>query len=91
MNRKDFISRSLFASAAFAVSPSLANQKQAFATFKMNYAPHEGMFRNHSGNDFIQQIQFMHEQGFRSIEDNDLLKRSTADQDKIGRTSQNLV
>ena len=33
-------------------------------TFKLNYAPHDGMFANHAGKDFVEQIKFMHEQGF---------------------------
>jgi hydroxypyruvate isomerase len=85
MNRKHFIKRSLFASAALAVSPAFANERRTLPTFKSNFAPHEGMFKNHGGNDFNQQIQFMYDQGFRAIEDNDLLKRSTEDQDRIGK------
>ncbi len=52
----------------------------------MNYAPHEGMFKNSGGADFIDQIKFAHDQGFRAIEDNDLLKRPVADQERIGKT-----
>lgn len=55
-------------------------------TFKLNYGPHDGMFKNSAGAEFIDQIKFMHDQGFRSIEDNGMLKRSTADQEKIGKT-----
>jgi hydroxypyruvate isomerase len=43
------------------------------------------MFAAHAGDDFINQIRFMHEQGFRSIEDNGMLKRSVEDQEKIGK------
>ena len=52
----------------------------------MNYAPHDGMFSNHAGKDFVDQIKFMHEQGFRSIEDNGMLKRPKDEQDRIGST-----
>jgi len=55
-------------------------------TFKLNYAPHDGMFKNNGGADFIDQIKFMHDQGFRSVEDNGLLRRNVADQEKIGKT-----
>jgi hydroxypyruvate isomerase len=55
-------------------------------TFRMNYAPHEGMFRNHGGADFVDQIKFMHERGFRAIEDNDMLKRPIVEQERIGKT-----
>jgi hydroxypyruvate isomerase len=52
----------------------------------MNYAPHDGMFKNSAGADFVDQIKFMHDQGFRAIEDNGLLGRSVADQERIGKT-----
>jgi hydroxypyruvate isomerase len=87
MNRKDFINRSIFATASLMLSPLLASEKRtANSPFKLNYAPHEGMFKNHVGGDFIDQIKFMRDQGFQSIEDNDLLKRSVSDQEKIGKT-----
>ena len=52
----------------------------------MNYAPHDGMFANSAGKDFIDQIKFMHDQGFRSIEDNGMMDRPVEMQKKIGDT-----
>lgn len=66
--------------------PSLAEAATAGPTFRMNYAPHDGMFKNSAGADFVDQIKFMHDQGFRAIEDNGLLGRSVADQERIGKT-----
>lgn len=43
------------------------------------------MFAQHAGKDFIDQIKFMHDQGFRAIEDNGLLNRSVDMQEKIGQ------
>lgn len=57
---------------------------KAEKTFHLDYAPHAGMFKNSAGEDFLDQIRFMHEQGFRSIEDNGMLGRDTAMQNKIG-------
>ena len=54
--------------------------------FRMNYAPHDGMFKNHGGDDFVDQIKFMHEKGFRAIEDNDMLRRPKTEQERIGKT-----
>ena len=54
--------------------------------FNLNYAPHAGMFAAHAGADFIDQIKFMHDQGFRSIEDNGLMKRTVQMQEQIGNT-----
>jgi hydroxypyruvate isomerase len=92
MNRRNFISKTLLsASAGIAMTPvaakSFSGMPEAPAkTFKMNYAPHDGMFSGHAGKDFVEQIKFMHDQGFRSIEDNGMLKRSKEEQDRIGAT-----
>ncbi len=88
MNRKDFLTRTAFATASLAAAPLFASEKKTGAapTFKLNYAPHDGMFKNSAGADFIDQIKFMHDQGFRSIEDNGMTGRSVTDQEKIGKT-----
>ena len=97
MNRRNFLQRGLTATAvttvagnAFAsneqATPASPNSTSQQPTFKLNYAPHDGMFSNHAGKDFVEQIKFMHEQGFRGIEDNGMLKRSKEEQDKIGAT-----
>lgn len=52
--------------------------------FNLNYGPHDGMFSNLGGKDFLDQIRFMHDQGFRSIEDNGMMGREPAMQEKIG-------
>ena len=52
--------------------------------FNLDYAPHDGMFKNNAGKNFLDQIQFMYDQGFRSIEDNGYMQRSVEEQTKIG-------
>lgn len=52
--------------------------------FHLNYATHDGMFKHHAGDDFISQIQFAYDMGFRSIEDNGMMDRSPEMQEKIG-------
>jgi hydroxypyruvate isomerase len=54
--------------------------------FNMNYAIHDGMFKNNGGNDFIDQIKYAYDMGFRSIEDNGMSGRPVAQQEKIGNT-----
>ena len=44
------------------------------------------MFAAHAGKDFIDQIKFAHDKGFRSIEDNGMMGRSVEEQKKIGDT-----
>lgn len=55
-------------------------------TFNLDYAFHDGMFKNSGGADFIEQIKFAHSMGFRSIEDNGMMGRSVEMQKKIGDT-----
>jgi hydroxypyruvate isomerase len=60
------------------------------AKFKMKYAPHFGMFKNSAGEDLIDQIKFMADQGFTAFEDNGMMGREVATQEKIGKTLSDL-
>ncbi|SFN82104.1 hydroxypyruvate isomerase [Chitinophaga sp. YR627] len=95
MERRKFLQQSTLAglstlaagSAAAAAHQSFSGKDKEHAgkTFNLNYAPHDGMFKNSGGENFLDQIQFMYDQGFRSIEDNGMMKRDTAEQEKIGK------
>ena len=52
-------------------------------TFKLKYAPHFGMFKNHAGEDLLDQLQFMADVGFRAMEDNGMKGRTKEMQEKI--------
>tara|TARA_X000001036_G_scaffold113738_1_gene106696 strand:- start:1045 stop:1959 length:915 start_codon:yes stop_codon:yes gene_type:complete len=54
--------------------------------YNLNYAPHLGMFRNHVGNNPIDQLNFMADKGFRAFEDNDMRKREVGLQKKMAAT-----
>jgi len=90
MNRNEFIKSSLIAGLTVATGSAARAQNSSGkdqiggTPFNMNYAPHAGMFSNNGGKDFLDQIKYMYDQGFRSIEDNGMSSRSTADQEKIG-------
>lgn len=56
------------------------------APFKLKYGPHLGMFKNSAGEDLIDQIRFMADQGFTAFEDNGMMGRDVATQTKIGET-----
>jgi hydroxypyruvate isomerase len=94
MNRVDFIKNSFLATGAifagsslngFALDKSTAyTGVSAAKTFNLDYAPHQGMFEANAGKSFLDQIQYMYDQGFRSIEDNGYLGRSIEEQTKIG-------
>ena len=92
MKRKSFIRNSAAASAAALLTPVLSGFKSneflgkpgADGTFNMNYAFHDGMFRQHAGNSFLDQIKYAHSLGFRSIEDNGMMARTPDMQQQIG-------
>jgi hydroxypyruvate isomerase len=91
MKRRNFLKNSMAtAGASLATINLFAAAKRRPSTtygekeFRLKFAPHDGMFSSHAGKNFIDQIKFMHDQGFRAIEDNDLLKRPVEEQEKIG-------
>jgi hydroxypyruvate isomerase len=93
MQRRHFLKGSMAAGAAGLFSnPLLAGESSseknlnAEKPFNLDYAFHDGMFRHHAGNDFIEQIKFGHSMGFRSIEDNGMRGRTPEQQKKIGET-----
>jgi len=57
--------------------------------FKLNYAPHLGMFKNHAGKDPVDQLNFMADQGFLAFEDNGMKDRPVAVQEKMAQTMAN--
>lgn len=90
-SRRDFIKKAT-TGAAFLAAPAIlgsskvsAQQKvtDATAPFKLKYAPGLGMFRQHAGQDPIDNIKFCHDQGFRAVFDNGLMRREPALQEQI--------
>ncbi|MCB0647366.1 MAG: TIM barrel protein [Saprospiraceae bacterium] len=58
--------------------------------FNLKYGPHLGMFRNMAGEDPIDQLKFMADQGFTAFEDNEMRNRDVALQTKMGETMASL-
>lgn len=88
MPRRRFLKASaLSALALSATSPARAagHQAEQKTAFKLKYAPHFGMFKHHAGDDPIDQLKFMAEQGFTALEDNGMMNRPLAQQEKIAR------
>ncbi|HEY2648387.1 MAG TPA: TIM barrel protein [Puia sp.] len=89
MRRRNFIQYGLTAGTAALLPATWINEEINKKTntdkpFRMNYAFHDGMFKNSAGKDFSDQIRFGYEQGFRAIEDNGMMDRAPEDQEKIG-------
>ena len=96
MKRRNFIKTTAASGVAITGLSGLASAaaSQSVATepakFQLKYAPHFGMFRNSSGNDLIDQIKFMADQGFTAFEDNGMMGRDVQTQEKIGETLERL-
>jgi hydroxypyruvate isomerase len=93
MQRRRFLQQSLAAGAGTLLSSSAlagsttGNEKTtAEKPFQLNYAFHDGMFKNSAGPEFVDQIKWAHGMGFRAIEDNGMMGRNEAQQKKIGET-----
>jgi len=94
MQRRNFIQKSLIAGAVLASTPTeiFANNplnSQNFRVnspnFKLRYAPHDGMFRHSAGENVLDQLRFMADQGFKAFEDNGMSGREPALQEKMGK------
>lgn len=89
MKRRNFLRNTVAGSLAFSglaasLDTSASNtQTSNEAQFKLKYAPNFGTFKEHAGDDLINQIKFIHDQGFRAIFDNGLMGREPALQEKI--------
>lgn len=75
-----------FATPGNSTSSSLNSFSNINKPFNLDYAFHDGMFKEHGGASFTDQIKWAHDQGFRSIEDNGMMARSPEQQKKIGET-----
>ena len=88
-NRRQFLRSAGLASAGVALAGRHALPPvfaQAARTFRLNYAPHFGMFRQHAGTDVVAQLEFMAAEGFTALEDNGMRGRPIEEQERIGST-----
>ncbi|TDI74781.1 MAG: xylose isomerase [Bacteroidetes bacterium] len=93
MQRRKFLALGAAAPAAFALggfSPVEAVQDhvmtQGPGPFKMNYAPHLGMFSAIAGSDPIDQLNFMADEGFTAFEDNGMKGKDVGLQERMAST-----
>ena len=88
LNRREFLA------AGIATSSVLPTMSNVFAEtkskpsirpgrFRLNYAPHFGMFRCSAGDDLTDQIRFMAENGFSVFEDSELGRRHPSTQNQL--------
>lgn len=93
MKRRDFIQKGTLGGSFLAFGGAHAFSLKAKSdlpehSFKLKYAPHLGMFKNMAGEDPIDQLNFMADQGFTAFEDNEMRNRSIDLQNKMAATMQ---
>jgi hydroxypyruvate isomerase len=98
MNRRSFLQQTVatgsllglqsspVVGAAAAGTDAWMAQPATKRTFRLKYAPHFGMFKNSAGEDLIDQLHFMADNGFTAMEDNSMMARPVDVQQKIGDT-----
>lgn len=102
MNRRNFITKGALSGSFIALasatkaSPVFTELKpdgRFLEKFKLNYAPHLGMFSKNAGEDPIDQLNYMADQGFTAFEDNDMRNREVSLQEKMAKvmTRRNLM
>ncbi len=89
MSRRQFLGKSTAAVAAASFGGSLSASAQSTSSgnksFNLKYAPHFGMFKKSAGDDLVDQLKFMADQGFRALEDNGMMGRDVAVQEQIAK------
>jgi hydroxypyruvate isomerase len=90
-NRREFLGGAVTTAIAAASSGWAGRAEAGQAArpprrFRLAYAPHFGMFKEHAGPDLIAQLEFMAAEGFTAFEDNGLSGRPVDVQEKIGAT-----
>ncbi len=96
MKRRSFIQKGALTGSFFALGgASLLAENSTkkhynvpLHTFNLKYAPHLGMFKNLAGDDPIDQLNFMADQGFTAFEDNEMRNRPLELQQKMADTMQ---
>jgi hydroxypyruvate isomerase len=88
VNRRHFLKSASLSGLALTTAPVTGFAENILKqntpkTFQLKYAPHFGMFKHHAGDDPIDQLKFIAEQGFGALEDNGMMGRPFALQEKI--------
>ena len=86
MERRSFVAAGMAAGVAGMMpTASARGMRVADPVFGADFAPHFGMFAAHAGPDVVDQLKWMHERGFRSLEDNGMRGRPVEEQERIAR------
>jgi hydroxypyruvate isomerase len=85
ISRRHLISGAAAAALATAAVPSATRAVGSEGKFKLKYAPNLGMFRAHAGNDPIDNLKFMADEGFAAMFDNGMMGKPPELQERIAK------
>ena len=91
MKRRNFVKTSMLTSGGLLSSSSVFskhNSNNLQHNYQLKYAPHLGMFKHHAGDDPVDQLKFMADQGFTAFEDNGMKDRPIEVQKKMSQFMQ---
>jgi len=88
ITRRTLLHSTLSAATLTAAAPLFAASPKR--KFKLKLAPHLGQFVGHAGENIVDQLKFMADEGFTVLEDNAMMQRSVSTQETIARTLQQL-
>jgi len=98
-SRRNFIKNVTASGAAILAAPAVFGSESASkmqkatdatAPFKLKYAPSFGMFRQNAGREYMDNIKFCYDMGFRAMFDNGLPRRTPEDQEKLANEMRRL-
>ena len=84
-SRRNFIGGAAAAALTASALSSTVKAAGNSPRFKLKYAPSPGMFRQHAGKDYIDNIKFMADEGFSAMFDNGLMGKPADMQEKIAK------
>ncbi len=84
VSRRDVLKAGAVAGTGLVASGVIASETVQGGPFKLNYAPHFGMFSNSAGSDLVDQLSFAADEGFRAWEDNGMRGKSVETQERLG-------
>ncbi len=97
INRRDFAKTAITATAVAATLSSLKgahhkekNMPSDGKPFTMRFGPNSRHFRQHAGENILDQIQFAYDHGFRTWEDNRMPRREVSEQIAMGKLFEKL-
>jgi len=88
MERRDFIKNTGLAGigvSSIGLQNRLKQKNTSNYSFQLQYAPHIGMFKHSAGENVLDQLNFMADQGFTAFEDNEMMNRPIEEQKQMAK------